>query len=288
MPVPDWYAGSMWIRPFVLLIASLAVTLAACGRDDGGEPLPEGAVLVALTGDEHVVALDPAGERVLSRVQVGQEPHMIDMTPDRRTALVAVTDVGRVAVVNLDNLSVRTRVAVGDRPHQASLTPDGATAVVTNEGESHLTLIDVSRGAVSGRVDVDETPFHVRIAPDGRTAWVSYNGKDYVTLVDLESRTRIRDISLGRTPLHVSFDRAGNAWIADAQSDAILRVPPGGSAPDATFAAGRYPIEVTFTPDGGEAWVPNAVSNDVLVLDAAGGGELARTWPSRRTAASPS
>lgn len=250
----------MWIRACLLATFILMLTLSACDRDDGADPLPEGAVLVALTDGAHVVALDPSGERVLARVEVGQEPHMLDLSPDRGTAGIAVTGTDRVAIVDMPQFEVRARVAVGDRPHQVVFAPAGGTAIVTNEGESHLTLIDVPRAQVIGRIEVDDTPFHVRVAPDGRTAWVSYNGKDYVTVVDLVSRTRVRDISLGRTPLHVSFDAAGDAWIADAQSDAVLRVRWDGSAPAETIPSGRYPIEVTFTPDGREAWIPTAVT----------------------------
>ncbi|MGH2586173.1 MAG: hypothetical protein ACRDJE_14770, partial [Dehalococcoidia bacterium] len=78
-------------RPFLLLLAVIAALTCACNRDGSGPDLPEGAVLVAIAGGEQVVALDPTGERVLARLEVGREPHMLDMTPDRRTALAAVT-----------------------------------------------------------------------------------------------------------------------------------------------------------------------------------------------------
>jgi DNA-binding beta-propeller fold protein YncE len=176
----------------VSILAGLAIlTLSgmACADDGSAHRLPEGAVLVALAGGESVVVLDENAERVIMRIQVGREPHMLDMTETpagERVAFVAVTEADRVVRLPLASLSDDggRRIKVGSRPHQISITRDGAWAVVTNEGEAFLSIFATDESRRPARIGVDERPFHIAMASDGRSAWVSYNGRDYVTVVE--------------------------------------------------------------------------------------------------------
>jgi len=261
----------------------LLVVLAASCSDPPS--VPGNAVFVALSGGDELVAVDAAGRSVLARVKVGRQAQIAALTESGRL-LVVSTGTNSVAVVEAPRIRVMKRITVGERPHQVAASPNSALAVVTNEGDASLTVIDVYEQKAAGRIAVDERPFHVAITPDGKQAWMTYQGKGHVTVVDLERMTRLQDLPLGRTPLNLRFSPDGFVWIADAESNAVLRVP-GGEAhvwvdargvivPAASYPTGTYPIEVSFTPDGREAWVPNAVSNDVTVLETASGRQLAR------------
>jgi YVTN family beta-propeller protein len=53
---------------------------------------------------------------VLKRIEVGQDNTNIGVTPDSKTAYVAVSGANSVAVIDMASLSVVTQVAVGKSP----------------------------------------------------------------------------------------------------------------------------------------------------------------------------
>ncbi|WZO97013.1 cytochrome c peroxidase [Isosphaeraceae bacterium EP7] len=91
-----------------------------------------------------LVRLDIKDDRLAigGRVEVGPEPRGVVVSPDGKTAYVAVGVANEVVRVDLDAMKVTGRVAVGREPRSLALTPDGSRLIAANSRGRTLSFID--------------------------------------------------------------------------------------------------------------------------------------------------
>jgi len=76
---------------------------------------------------------------------------------------------------------------------------------------------------------------------------------------------------VGEFPVGMAFDGA-NIWVANAQSDNVMKLRASDGTLLGTFKVGKFPIGVAF--DGTNIWVANGGSNNVMKLRAGDGTVL--------------
>jgi DNA-binding beta-propeller fold protein YncE/cytochrome c len=139
---------------------------------------PDGRhVLVSGSRSHDLTLLEVANGELAHRatIAVGYEPHGIAVSPDGRTAYVALTAEDRIAVVDLAAQKITGHVAVGRWPRYMTLSADGSKLVVGCSGSGGLWTIDTAARRVLSHQDFSGLNFgHVHLARDGRHAYVPW------------------------------------------------------------------------------------------------------------------
>jgi YVTN family beta-propeller protein len=216
---------------------------------------------VALSEQDAVIAVDLLEQRVVQtlRLQGGDEPTEVALTPDGRTLLSANSGSRTVSVIHALSLVQVDRIVVGDRPESVIVEPRGQRAWTFNAADSSLSVLDLSRRAVVGAVATESEPFRGQFSRSGDVLFVIHRRSPFLLVVDPASLSASRRILLG-TP--------GTALKVDPRTDLLYVAPEGAGAIDVYDPLSLLPVEpiptsgtVTFLAiDGDEGRLHAALS----------------------------
>ena len=106
----------------------------------------------------------------MAKIPIGRYPRGIVVSPDSRTAYVAVMGGSTVVKVDLATGNVATLANPGDSPRHLEISPDGGTIYVSNNGSGTVARIDVATGVVTHTVSTGSQPRSMAISADGTAA----------------------------------------------------------------------------------------------------------------------
>jgi YVTN family beta-propeller protein len=187
----SWRRWPRWVAPLAsaaVLIAVITGTFAVTGAVRGPGPARPAAAtyprLVVVLSQRGIVTRIRDG-RVLSPIHLNdsgdEQPQAIAVTPDGKTAYVAMTGgerrPGVVIPVQLATGKILKPIPVGVWPNAISLTADGKTAYVTNFLSGTVTPIATATNTALAPIRVGSRPDQVVTAPDGRTIYVARGDK---------------------------------------------------------------------------------------------------------------
>lgn len=226
--------------------------------------LPSGKqVLVSGSYSNELSLLEVADERLrtAATIRVPGEPHGLAVTPDGKTAFVALTAVDQVAVINLVEKKETARIDVGRWPRYLAISPDGKRLAVGTSGDRGISLVDVeAKKLISIERFVGLNIGHMQAASDGQVyfPWIVY---------------RRNPISSGNIRLGwVLASRLGRQPLDGAtRREAISLDPPGKAVAD--------PHGLALTRDGERIVVSASGSQELLVYKRAGLPFLDRGGP---------
>jgi YVTN family beta-propeller protein len=143
--------GSAGARTFPGPTYSSPITLSADGR----------LLWVVNPGGDNVAVISTRSNRVIRRINVGDEPESVAVDPNNRYAYVANAASGNVTVIRIINDSprrfrarVRKRLVTGAEPWNIVASPDGRRIFVANSGQDTITVIDATTRDVIGDVNL--------------------------------------------------------------------------------------------------------------------------------------
>ncbi|MBI5864033.1 MAG: beta-propeller fold lactonase family protein [Planctomycetes bacterium] len=214
----------------------------------------------------------------------GDATRVLAISPDGRT-LIANNNVSRnVAIIDLPSGNVRAYVDTGDRPMGSAITPDGNYAVIANTDANTVSIIDLATDTRVANLSVSTRPVHVRISPDSQFAYVlSVAGTDMIHFIRLNgaASTVIGTQLSGQTGSAFGYAFTEVSGIELSPDGSILAVcvsfddqlrliDTTTRAIIANVIVGDFPIRVAFSPDGTKAYVSNAFSNNLSVVNISG------------------
>lgn len=271
------------------IVASLSA--AACVESAAS---PVNGKVVALNSrfreDIHVYTLNGAASTFDGLSSTGEAPEadatrVVAISADGHT-LIANNNVSRnIAIVDLPQRTVRAYVDTGDRPQGAAITPDGAYAVIANTDANTVSIIDLASGTRVANLNVFTRPVHIRISADSQTAYVlSVAGTDMIHFIRLSGATSsvLGTAIAGQTGSAfgyaytevsgIELNPNGSLLAVCASFDDNLKlIDTATRATIANVTVGDFPIRVAFSPDGTRAYVTNAFSNNLSVVNINGG-----------------
>jgi YVTN family beta-propeller protein len=219
-------------------------------------------------------------------VPLSGHPNNISIGRDGRRVFVAIRKApGMVDVVDTASLRVAKSIPIKGDVHNTYVTPDGRFVVAGSIVGKTMTVIDAATEETAWVMDFDlgVRPMAFERRADGSTSrvFVQLSDLNGFAVVDFATHKELTRVDLpklpaGKTPVY----EGGNAshGMAVTEDGKVLVVCSrlnsavyAYSLPDlkllGSVDVGRSPDWVTLTPDGKRAYVANAGSNSVSVVD---------------------
>ncbi|RLU85833.1 surface layer protein [Streptomyces griseocarneus] len=251
----------------------------------------------AHSGHAHEVSvIDVATRRVVDVLDLSPEhgPHGLALDPERCLLYVSVEareDVpGGVVVIDTKDRSVLGRVpTMAPGPHWFVITPDGRRGYATNKEAPFVSVVDLTTRTFAGSVEVPGSE-GLDVSPDGRYVYVAAPKADFrhaspkaepgVRVIDAATGTIERVLATRGPVMPVHTTREGLILAGELRLTAAPDKPLGDQengtlrvwSPHtfellAQVEVGRFPLTIHSSPDGGTAYVSNADSSTVSVVD---------------------
>jgi YVTN family beta-propeller protein len=253
----------------------------------GAAAAPDGSRLyVSNEADSTLDVVDGRTLRVMSKVPLTGHPNNISASRDGARVYVAIRqEPGVVDVVDTASLRRVKSIPIRGAVHNTYVTPDGLYVVAGSIAGKTLTVIDQRSEEPVWVMDFDlgVRPMAFEQNADGSTRriFVQLTELNGFAVVDFATHTEVTRVTLpriaaGRKPVleggNASHGLAVTAdnrlLVVDSRLNSALYVY---SLPELKLVGsvdvGIAPDWVTLTPDGARAYVANAGSNNVSVID---------------------
>jgi YVTN family beta-propeller protein len=191
--------------------------------------------------------------RVEETVEVGAEPHDVELQPDGSG--VWVLDGGPsgeapgVTVLDPEQMTVRGRVSTGAGSHRVVFSEDGLVAYVANRDAGTVSVIDVRTLDKLADVETGPRPTGIAYASAARAAYVVDEIDGSVTAIDRATHTKRMRVVTNPGTTTIAFDPMSGRWgfvlntsesiahVIDGERDEIVH----------TFETASAPHQVSFT-----------------------------------------
>ena len=262
----------------------------------GAAAAPDGSRLyVSNEADSTLDVVDGRTLRVMSKVPLTGHPNNIAASRDGARVYVAIRQApGAVDVVDTASLQRVKSIPIKGDVHNTYVTPDGRFVVAGSIVGKNLTVIDqrTEEPVWTLGFDLGVRPLAFEQNPDGSTKRIfvqlsDLNGFAVVDFATHKEVTRVMlpQIAAGKKPVMEGGNTShGMAVTADNKllvvNSRLNSAVYVYSLPDLKLAGsvdvGIAPDWVTLTPDGRSAYVANAGSNNVSVVDLTAMREVTR------------
>jgi YVTN family beta-propeller protein len=253
----------------------------------GAAASPDGSrIYISNEADSTLDVVDGKTLRVMHKIPLSGHPNNIAAAPDGKRVYVSIVQgAGAVDVIDTAALLKVKSIPVKGAVHNTYVTPDGKYVVAGSIAGKNITVIDAKTEQPSWEIafDLGVRPLAFERNPDGSTKRIfvqlsDLNGFAVVDFATHKEVTRINlpEIRAGKEPVLAGGNTShGMAVTADGKvlvvTSRLNSALYSYSLPDLKLLGsadvGRSPDWVTLTPDGKSAYVANAQSNSVSVVD---------------------
>jgi YVTN family beta-propeller protein len=261
----------------------------------GAASAPDGSrYYISNEADSTLDVVDQKTLKVIRKIPLTAHPNNIAIGKDGKRVYVSIArKPGAVDVIDTVSLEKVKTISVNGAVHNTYVTPDGKFVVSGSIPSKTITVIDAKteEPVWTLTMDLGIRPMTFSTNPDGSTKWIFVQLSDFsgFAVVDFATHKEVNRITIADTPGKTPFLVGGNAshGMAVTADGKTLVVNSGRnsalfmySLPDLKLIGsadvGRAPDWVTLTPDGKRAYVANAASNSVSVVDIKAMKEIAR------------
>ena len=258
---------------------------------------PDGSrIYVSSEAEEALMVVDAQSLEIIKTIPLSARPNNISITPDGSKVYVGIiAQPGAVDVIDTASMTNIKTIPMPGGIHNIYVTPDGRNVIAGSIAGRRLTVLDTATDEEAWAWEGNPIrPMTIGAKPDGSTdaLYVQISLHHGFVVVDWDTQTEVARVTL---PDVSEEDRAPGTYNG-APSHGIGVSPDGRTVwatsrmnsyvyvysayPDLELLAGipvgTDPDWVTFTPDSKLAYVANALSNDVSVIDMDALEEIAR------------
>lgn len=166
----------------------------------------DGRYLLASTEfSGQVVKVDVRRKKVTGRVEVGELPVDVKVSPDGSHFYVTNQGRGGVSVINPRRMREVDFLPTGEGAHGLAVSRDARSLYVSNRIGGSISVIDLERRRVADTWRIGGSPDMIQISPDGRELWVTGRYHSAVYVVDTR-RGKLREtIPVGAEPHGLTY-----------------------------------------------------------------------------------
>ena len=253
----------------------------------GAAAAPDGSrYYISDEGKSTLDVVDRKTLKVTRSIPLSGHPNNIAISKDGRRVYVSIAKApGAVDVIDTTSLEDVKSIPVKGAVHNTYVTPDGKYVVSGSIAGKTITVIDQKTEVPAWVLEMDLglRPMAFATNPDGSTKWIfaqlsGFNGfavVDFATHKEI-NRIKLPDLPPGKKPFMeggneshgIAVTSDGKTLVVNSRLNTAIYFY---SVPDlkllGSTEVGRSPDWVTLTPDGKTAYVANAASNSVSVVD---------------------
>jgi YVTN family beta-propeller protein len=172
------------------------VGLIATGAGPAGMALDQRLkrVYVALSGEDAIEVIDITGQEIINRVRLdtGDRPQELALTPDGRSLLVVNNGSNTVSFIDPISLFERAKINVGNGPNSILIDSRGRRAFVFNTLSSTISVLDIPLKALVATLSTDPGPLRGQFNRRGDRLYVIHEFSSFLTVIDPTSLSVIR------------------------------------------------------------------------------------------------
>jgi YVTN family beta-propeller protein len=253
----------------------------------GAAAAPDGSrIYISNEADSTLDVVDGRTLRVMAKIPLSGHPNNISARPDGSRVYVAIRQgAGAVDVIDTASLTLAKTIPTDGGVHNTYVTPDGRYIIAGSIVGKNFTVIDADteEPVWVKEFDLGVRPMAFETNPDGSTRRLflqlsAFNGFAVVDFATREETARIELPKLppGKAPVLTGGNASHGMAVTSDNSVLVVDSRLNSavymySLPDLSLIGsvdvGTSPDWVTLTPDGRTAYVANAGSNDVSVVD---------------------
>jgi YVTN family beta-propeller protein len=160
--------------------------------------------------------VDASTGRETARIPLGGKyPRGIAISPDSRSAYVALMGSDRVVRVDLASRTVHALARTGDGPRHLVESPDGKFLYVTNNGDGTVSKLDRVTGTVLKWVRTGKEPRSLAISPDGGAIYSVNYESSTVTKLRTSDLTVVDEVKTDYHPIGITYEPTKKmVWVA--------------------------------------------------------------------------
>jgi len=262
----------------------------------GAAAAPDGShYYVSDEGESTLDVVDAKTLKVTKKIPLSGHPNNISISKNGKRVYVSIAVApGGVDVIDTVSQEKVKSIAVKGAVHNTYVTPDGKYVVSGSIPGKTVTVIDAQTEEPVWSLTMDKgiRPMAFAANPDGSTKWIfvqlsGFNGfavVDFATHKEI-NRIKLPDLAAGKQPFLVGGNESHGMAVTSDQKTLVVNSRLNSaiyaySLPDLKLVGsadvGQSPDWVTLTPDGTRAYVANAASNSVSVVDIKAMKEIVR------------
>ncbi|XVX19430.1 beta-propeller fold lactonase family protein [Actinomycetota bacterium] len=144
----------------------------------------------------------------------GQHPRGIAVSPNSRTAYVALMGADTVVQVDLRSGKVRPFANTGKRPRHIVINKDGSRLYISNNDDDTVSELD-DRGRVLRTVKTQDQPRSMAISPDGGALYVVNYGSGTLSKIRTSDLKVVQTVRTDGAPIGVTYEPTRkHVWVA--------------------------------------------------------------------------
>ena len=195
------------------------INLGKYHRPHGIERGESGRLYVTTDFPAAVLMVDPEQLRVVREFLLEETlPHMLAVTRDEKTAVVACAGSASLTVLSLET-GKSSPVEIGGIPMGVILSGDEKRAYATNRNGEAIAVVDVPRAVLVTKIMLNGAPVRLRFTPDRRKLLVTFIGTGDAAVVDALTMKLEQRFPVGKAAEGLAFDEKGKFLYITAQGD---------------------------------------------------------------------
>jgi len=171
------------------------------GRSPAGIALDRLRMLtyVALAGEDAIGVIDVKENDFIDRIRLnpGDSPHFLVITPDGKTAVTANTHSNTVSIVDLQSRFEVARIPVGNGPEYVLMDRNGRRVYVFNRLSNSISVVDVAARAIVATLQTESGPIYGQLSSKGDRLFVFHDMSPNILVYQLDGQGGIRRIYAG-------------------------------------------------------------------------------------------
>ncbi|MCW5909751.1 MAG: beta-propeller fold lactonase family protein [Cyclobacteriaceae bacterium] len=236
----------------------------------------QGTLLVANKNENSVSIISISQGTELFKLNVGQGPHEVAVSPSGK--LVVVANYGNkqvlgnsLSVIDIAKKQVVKEISTGEyvRPHGIEFINED-DVLVTSEAKQVLINVNIATDVVTEVAKTNQLVSHmVAWSPADKKAYVANIASGTVSMIDVAEKILLRQLEFKKGIEGVAVSPDGKeVWAANREDSTVTAMSTVTFEVLGTMPAHQIAYRIKFLPNGKQVLVSNGLSGNVSVYDA--------------------